>query len=199
MGNAVEEAKSTKRFRIMRWRRWLKPLISRNNSPEAIAGGTAIGFLVAFSPTLGVQLVIAYLIATLTKTSRAAALLPIWITTPFTAPPIYAFTYKIGRFFLPIRPERRDINERLAIIFNRIEEHEPLDLSARFKELFAVGNDIFIPLWIGGLIVGGLFAVVAYIVTREATRRWHARRAQRKHRRRHLLKFRLRKPDEETG
>jgi hypothetical protein len=86
---------------VMHW------LVGLRGSPEAIARGLAIGLFVAFTPTIGVQLILAAALATLLGASRAAALVPVWITNPVTIPPIYGFTYMVGSWFFPGPPANR--------------------------------------------------------------------------------------------
>ena len=177
--------------RMLRWRRWLKPFLVKNNTPEAIAGGIAIGFVVAFTPTIGFQLIAAYLIATYLHASRTAALLPVWITTPVTATPIYAFTYMVGNWFVR-GPSVHEVRTQLARVVSRIDEYDALDLRSRLQNAMSIGSDLIIPMWIGGLLVGGVCASLAYPLTLYAVRRLREHRAQKRHQRR--LRDRLKLP-----
>lgn len=168
---------------MMRWRKWIKPFVSKHGSPEAIAWGIAIGLLVAFSPTIGIQLVLAYFIATLFKASRAAALIPVWITNPMTVPPIYAFTYTVGRWFVG-GPSVKEVRNQLIQLVRRMDGYDPLDLPAKLRLALEIGQDVFIPMCIGGLLVGAASAAIAYSVTLWGVRRFRAFRNRKKARRR---------------
>lgn len=180
-----DESSSPKpRRQLIRWRRWIKPFVSKRSSPEAIAGGFALGFLIAFTPTLGVQILLAYFLATLFKLSRSAALIPIWVTTPFTAPPIYAFTYTIGNFFTG-GPSVRAVRRRLESVISSAAEYDALDVGSRFNAAMNLGADIFIPMLLGGVLVGLVCAAVSYPVTLMIVRRFRqGRESRRQHRQR---------------
>lgn len=184
-------AGKTGRAWVLRWRRWLKPFLSRRGSPEAIAGGMAIGFFIAFTPTIGFQIVLAYLVATAFRASRAAALLPIWITTPVTIPPVYTMTYLIGAFFVD-GPSVGHVRRQLMATVRRIDRHELHEFPAHFREFLAIGKDIFIPMLLGGAIVGALCAAAAYPATLWSVRRFRAYRlSARQHRRANRQRLRL--------
>lgn len=161
--------------RAMRWRRMLRPMMSRRGTPEAIALGAAIGFFIAFTPTIGFQLVLAALLATLMKANRPAALIPVWITNPFTIPPIYAFTYQIGALFMTGPAEGR-VRIRLIQVVRGLGRHEIYDLSSQFREFARIGAEMFVPMLIGGLLVGLLAGIIAYPIVLRLVRRYRAHR-----------------------
>ena len=178
----------------MRWRRWLRPLVSRNGSPEAIARGIAIGLVIAFTPTIGFQILLAYLAATFLKASRAAAILPIWVTTPVTVPAIYAFTYKVGTWFVG-GPSVSHVRGQLWALVRRPDGEVSLSFAGRLRDAMALGFDIILPMTIGGLLVGACCAAAAYPGTLWAVRRlrsWREQRKQHARRRFHLQLLRKR-------
>jgi hypothetical protein len=79
---------------------WRRVVYSRS-STHSIAAGVALGVLVAFTPTMGFQMIIAAALATVFGFSRLAAILPVWITNPFTMVPIYCSCYLTGSRILP--------------------------------------------------------------------------------------------------
>ncbi len=167
---------------LIRWRRWLRPFLSRHGSPEEIAGGAALGFAIAFTPTIGIQLLMAYFIATSLRVSRAAALIPIWITTPVTAPPIYTFTYMIGQRITG-GPSPSEARDKITRLVRQIDEHDTFDLAARLREALSLGNEIYWPMMLGGLLVGGVAALLAYPITLHAVRRFRTYRENRRNNR----------------
>ncbi len=172
--------------RIMKWRRWIKPFVSRHGSAEDIAKGVAIGLIIAFTPTIGIQMILAITIATALKASRAAALVMVWITMPVTIVPIYVFTYTVGRLFVG-GPSVAGVRHQLASMIGRIEGYEAFDISARVQVLMEVGHETFLPMMIGGLFTGIVCACVAYPVTvwgvKHIRAHREARRAKRRRRR----------------
>ena len=94
----MEESPSIKNRRnlLMRIRPVLRWVIKLRSSPRAIAGGLALGTFIAFTPTVGVQLILAFVAATLFNMNRPAAMIPVWITNPITVAPVYTFNYWLG-------------------------------------------------------------------------------------------------------
>lgn len=168
---------------FVRWRRWLKPFITQRDTAEQIARGLSVGIFIAFTPTIGLQLVLAYCMATLLKASRAAAFIPVWITMPVTIPPVFAFTYWVGTWFVG-GPSVGHVRSELTRLVWRMDRHEAFDLLAHFQEILHLSEEIIVPLWIGGCVIGALFAVISYPLSLRAIRRYRALRAlAKKHRR----------------
>lgn len=139
-------------------------LVRLRGSPHAIARGVALGILVAFTPTIGVQTLLALGLATLLNANRPAAAAPVWLTNPVTIPPVYAFTYYLGSFFWP-GPDRSDVARLMRDAAHELQSLDFLALGARLQLFIDLGIDVFVPLMIGGLLTGGLIAAVAYPLT----------------------------------
>jgi uncharacterized protein len=139
-------------------------LVSLNNSPQEIARGMAVGMVVGFSPLYGFQMIIAATLATLLKGSRAVAIIPVWITNPLTALPIYSFTYGIGRWMIG-GPGVHQVYDGLSQVMRRMDHHDLWELIARFGELLKLGGEVLWPMTVGGLVVGLLCAAVSYPLT----------------------------------
>ena len=139
-------------------------VLSFHGSPSQVARGMTIGVFLAFTPPLGLQMIAAVVLATLTYSSRAAAVAAVWITNPFTALPIYLTTYRLGRYFTPGYPAL-DLKQRLAVVV--VDEHgEWLNPAQQVRELTSLGAEILLPMTIGGFIVGLGLAAIAYVLTR---------------------------------
>jgi uncharacterized protein (DUF2062 family) len=137
-----------------------------HGSPSQVARGMAIGVFFAFTPPLGLQMIAAAILATLTYSNRAAAIAAVWITNPFTALPIYLTTYRLGRHFTPGYPGI-DLKQRLPAVI--VYEHgEWLNLAQQVRELTSLGAEILVPMFVGGFIVGLGLAVIAYVLTQLA-------------------------------
>src|SRR5215472_13748986 len=95
----------------MNIRRWLHEhslkLLAIRDTPEAIAGGVAIGMFFAFAPLFGVKTLGAICLAWLTRSNILAALIAVTlhdIILPLM-PAIYLWEYKVG-FWLVNQPHR---------------------------------------------------------------------------------------------
>jgi uncharacterized protein (DUF2062 family) len=83
--------------RIRRFSRYFYDRFLRlHGSPREIARGAALGFFVAMTPTMGIQMYIVVPIAALFKVSKVAAAAAVWVTNPLTAPFLYGVNYMIG-------------------------------------------------------------------------------------------------------
>ena len=78
----------------------MRAILILKDDARAIALGSAIGVFVAFTPTVGIQVLIVLLIALLSRPffrfNRLAAILAVNISNPFTVVPIYWFNYRLG-------------------------------------------------------------------------------------------------------
>lgn len=164
------------------YRKAIRTIGRMRGSPEAIALGTSIGVFVAFTPTIGFQMLIGLFLATILKASRPAAMLPAWISNPVTIPPIFAFTYWIGSFFWS-QPGAVGARERLAEAVTQFGEHRLYELHLHFKVLLKLGYDMFVPMLIGGIITGVVCGALAYPVALWCVKEYRLVREKRRHER----------------
>jgi uncharacterized protein (DUF2062 family) len=133
--------------------------------------------LVAFTPTIGFQTLIVLGIATLVNANRPVAVVPTWLTNPLTIPPIYAFTYYLGVIFWP-GPESASVTSAMHAAVHELESLDFFALRAQLGVFLDLGLDVFIAMWIGGLIVGVVAAAIAYPLTIRTVIRLRRRRAR---------------------
>ena len=155
----------------MRWLRRLRNLIvdrilGLHDTPHRIAWGVFLGFVVAFTPTVGMQMVIYLLIAAVLRANKVSGIPPIWLTNPVTVVPIYYGCWRVGAWVLGTDedPERgRRIIEHLAggagWSWGRLLE------GAFWSELGHTLWSLGAELWLGGVIVGSLLGAAAYPLT----------------------------------
>ena len=127
-------------------RRILRRMFTTYGTPHSIALGGSIGIFVSFTPTVGIQTLLAVPAALLLKANPVTAYFPIWITNPLTIPPIYYFNTYIG-----------------ALILGTTDE-----LSWEFFKSINIDNalskigDILWPMVLGSCIVGLILALLCY-------------------------------------
>ena len=73
-------------------------------SRNTLAGGLAVGLVVAMLPPLPIQMLVAAVIAIFLKVNVPAAAAGCWFSNPVTWVPLMASQYKIGSFLLPDSP-----------------------------------------------------------------------------------------------
>lgn len=137
---------------------WIRTIVSQDDTPRSIALGAALGTFIAFTPTVGMQMVLVLLIAWLTKPlfrfNQVAALVAVYISNPVTTLPIYWFNYYIGTFFVPGDLTRQQLAELLNYD----------GFVAWWRSLWALTIEIGSPLVLGSVLVGLCCAFAVYPV-----------------------------------
>ena len=149
---------------IIPYRPVIKWLVRLRRSPRAIAGGFALGTLVAFTPTMGIQFFIVMFLATILNMNRPAAFVTIWITNVATVTPIYTFNYWAGSLFWE-GPSVAEVYRTFMNLTTKLVRMDLWDIGDQFKMVMNLGQDIIIPLLIGSFIVGMIAAVLVYLVS----------------------------------
>ncbi|MDR6431423.1 type IV secretion system effector BspA [Brucella pseudogrignonensis] len=134
-------------------------------SPHAVAAGLAVGVFSAFTPFFGFHLIIAIVLAYFLAGNIAAAALGTTLANPITLPFIWGSTYELGRF----------------VISGDIESAPPLHLGHALQTMKfgEVWTPLLKPMLFGSTILGAIFAVIAYFVTRFAVTAFRRRKLER--------------------
>ena len=141
----------------IRGKRMVRRLAEQKATTHQIALGAALGAFIAFTPTFGFQMLLAFAAATVLRCSRFAAILLSYITNPFTVVPIYLFTYRAGAWLMGQRPSMGQMRQVLT-------HFEQDGWSAALLKLLQFGSQIITPLWVGGVAVGVVASLIAYPV-----------------------------------
>jgi len=149
---------------VIPFRTVFKWLVRLRRSPRAIAGGFTLGMFIAFTPTIGFQIPLVILLATLLNMNRPAAILSVWVTNAATMAPIYTFNYWVGSLFLSGPPVSEVYNAFMNVAAEvvKIDIWEVYD---QFKTMVALGTEIIGPLVLGSVIVGLVAAVLTYLLS----------------------------------
>ena len=154
----------------MNVRHWLKEhslkLLAIRDTPNAIAGGVAIGIFFGFTPLVGLKTLLSIFCAWLTRSNIVAAALAVTlhdVALPFM-PVLFRWEYDIG-YWLLSNPHRWP--ERLRDLHWHAREWRS------WTTFFSVGQ----PLLLGSVIVSAPVALLAFCLTRRIVIR---------HRKKHL-------------
>ena len=147
---------------VIPFRSVFKWLVRLRRSPRAIAGGFALGVFVAFTPTLGFQIVLVIFLATFLNLNRPAAILSVWITNAATMAPIYTFNYWIGSF-LWSGPPVGEVYKTFVSIGMQLLKMDFWAFKEQFDTILGLSTAIVAPLLIGSTIVGFIAASLAYL------------------------------------
>lgn len=130
-------------------------------TPESLARGVALGLFISTTPTFGIQTFIALFLAALLRCSKICAVVAAQLTNAITAPFIFLGTYYLGAVLMDTPFDQTKL-DRLLDGFTW-EKVWASGLSA-FAPLWEGFRDVFISLWVGGLVVGVILAVIGYFV-----------------------------------
>lgn len=131
--------------------RYLALRLSRlSASPHSVAAGFAIGVAVAWTPFLGIHIVMALALGFLLRVSLVAAALGTAVANPLTLPFIWASTWEIGHLLL----RRHDTPSTDQLDFGSILHH--MD----FRQLW---RPVLEPMMIGAAVPALLSGLIAYL------------------------------------
>jgi len=152
----------------MNARRWLHEhslkLLAIRDTPEAIAGGVAIGIFFGFMPLFGLKTLLAILFAWLTRSNILAAVLAGALHDVIlpAMPVIYLWQYDVGYWMLS-KPHHWPSMKRL---------HLGGDLWGYWKLLTTIGR----PLLLGGFVCSFPCALLSWFITKPIVERHHRKR-----------------------
>jgi uncharacterized protein (DUF2062 family) len=148
---------------------WLRQhslkLLAIRDTPNAIAGGVAIGIFFGFTPLFGFKTLLSLFFAWLTGCNLIAAVIAVTlhdVILPFM-PMIYRWEYDIG-YWLLSQPHAWPVSLRQI----RLDLHTWRSWTTFFK----IGK----PLLIGSAVCGSPIAVLVFVLTREFVTRHHKKR-----------------------
>ena len=116
-------------------------------SPREIALGFALGIFIGMTPSIGIQMALAVLMAALFKWNKLSAAAGVLITNPLTAPLIYSMNYVIGARLLELKRGYTPTPEISIGVMSHMLHNAP---------------EIFWALLLGGVILGLPLAVAGY-------------------------------------
>jgi len=158
---------------VLRW------VIKLRSSPHAIAGGLGLGTFIAFTPTVGIQLILAVVAATFFNMNRPASMIPVWITNPITVAPIYTFNYWLGSQVWA-GPPLSEVSGLFINIGQAMTRLEFWEIKEQCLAVLQMGKEILIPLFIGSLAVGVLSGCFVYFFSLKLLHVFFTRRSQKR-------------------
>ncbi|WHA40327.1 DUF2062 domain-containing protein [Agrobacterium larrymoorei] len=138
------------RMGLRRSLRYVKlKLVRLSASPYSVAAGVAIGVAVAWTPFLGVHIIIAMVIGFILRANLVAAALGTTFANPLTFPLIWASTWELGHLILGRGKAELSSHIDFVSIFSHMN----------FLQLW---KPVLEPMAIGSLIPAAISAVVTY-------------------------------------
>lgn len=131
-------------------------VLSLDDTPHRIALGVAIGIFITWTPTIGVQMALIVAISALFRANKFVGVPFAWISTPFTAVPIYYPSYRLGCWLL-----RKEADPVSTISDAAQLTGGWLDRTWEWAQAIM---SIFWELWLGSLIVALVLGFITYFV-----------------------------------
>ncbi len=150
-------------------------ILGVKDSRHRIALGVAVGLFVTMTPTLGFQMIIAVMLASLVGANRAVTIPVVWISNPLTAVPLYYTNWRIGHMIrtgsLASDPAVRKTLANLIAAKGGLIAHVSNFFDPSFwRELAVVLGELGLDLWIGSVLGGLVLALISYPICRRAVR-----------------------------
>ncbi len=159
-------------------------ILHADDTPHRIALGVAVATFVAFTPTIGAQMLLAVGIAAALRANKAVCIPIVWITNPLTAVPIYSSCWLLGAWLVNGKGggDTQAVIDRLAAVASVSIWSHLLEWSF-WSSVLALLVDLGTELWLGCCIVGVGSGGILYVFTRWGVTAYRRRRAERKMRR----------------
>jgi len=144
------------------------------SSPHRIALGCAAGVFAVFTPFLGVQLILAGMLALVLRGSIFASFLASFVGNPLTYPVIWFTTFNLGNVLLGGTASARlvDLRGKAEALGEGLMNVSPSAIATAAESLWPIVK----PMAVGSIPLGGFAAAVAYVSVRRLIGASHARK-----------------------
>ncbi len=160
-------------------------ILGVQDSPGRIARGVALGMIVAWTPTLGFQIMLYVAVATLFRANKVAGIPVLFISNPLTAVPLYWGCWRLGDWLVNGGSAGASAGAEAIARLGRASESAAHtswwhDIwTAQFWEILGETLlDLGLELWVGSLVVGVTLAVPSYLFTLYGVRSYRRARGQ---------------------
>jgi uncharacterized protein (DUF2062 family) len=160
------------RLKRLFYERIVRPILFTQDTARSKAGGVALGMFIAFTPTVGIQMPIAFVAATVLGVNIPLAVAMVWLTNPLTVPPVYFSEYCVGTWLLGI-----DTIASKSEFWHQWEEIS-VQYPGYLERMRHLAQAILGPLLVGSLLVALILALVSYPLTFWICQRTERRRAE---------------------
>jgi uncharacterized protein len=141
-------------------------ILGLDDTPHRIAWGVLLGAVIAFTPTIGLQIAIYVAVATVLRANKISGIPILFVSNPFTAVPMYYSVWRVGSALVPGERMSAEAMRRQLRRLTRAEVEWADLVDADFWA--AMGRtlaDMGLELWVGGIVVGLIVGVPLYFVS----------------------------------
>lgn len=127
--------------------KFFKNILAIQDDPKLVAKGFALGSFIGMMPIPGFQVFVSLGLASLLKLNKKAACIAVFNTNIATGVFVFSFNFWLGKKLLGVHPSFT-IGDRIDFQF--------------VSEIFKAGSDVFLSLFVGGILTGLLSATIVY-------------------------------------
>jgi uncharacterized protein len=139
-----------------------------DDSPHKISLGLAIGLFIAWTPLLGLHILIVIALSMLLRANKFAALVSVWASNIFTYAIMFYPAYLLGNIICDIFPSHNVLSDQqVSSLFNKL--FAPANMLSGFytkeywRQFVLLLKEIGPELWIGCFLLGSLAAAISYV------------------------------------
>jgi uncharacterized protein len=154
------------------WRYTLHKMARIKVTPHKLAIGFAAGVFSAFTPFIGFHFILAALIALLVRGNVIASAIGTLLGNPATFPFIWIASYDLGAYMLGLAAKDR---VELPVADNGVSFWSDGPIAA-LQMLWSSIEPLLMPMLLGGVPLGVLFAVACYFLVRASITQFKAKR-----------------------
>ncbi|MBN9287437.1 MAG: hypothetical protein BGO43_01785 [Gammaproteobacteria bacterium 39-13] len=110
---------------------------------HSVATAFSIGLFLSYMPFPG-HMILAALLAIVLRANLPLSVSMVWVSNPFTIPPMYYAAYKLGAYLLSVPPEKFRIELSTHWLFHELKHY-------------------YEPLLLGCFISGAILAILGYV------------------------------------
>ncbi len=145
------------------------------DTPHSIALGCAAGVIASFTPFLGLHFLLAAILALMMGGNLLASTIGTFFGNPLSFPFIWLSTYNLGGLMLG-RELKWEINIGLPSDFWVNILVYP---GTAFDQFWNIAGPFLVPMFVGAIPLGLLFALISYFPVRAAVENFQQRRSER--------------------
>jgi len=148
-------------------------LVNLRASPHEIALGCALGAFVSITPLLGVQTLLAIILALMLRASVPAAIIGTFVGNPLSWPFIWVSTYVMGLQIVGLEGafDPAAVQRNILLLWRALLDPSPQLLDATA----ALFWPLLWPMLAGSVPIGLLTASIVYYISRNVVRGWRLR------------------------
>lgn len=187
MNDSVAEPQAHRTWRQKLGKLYVR-VMGQKGPPEFIAKGVAIGLFIGLMIPMSGQLLIAIPLAYFLKASKLAAATCTLITNPWSVLIIYPIQIYIGKILTTGEASSwADVEKLCSDFMGALGEVSLFDFSS-YKVIFTLSvEEIILPFFAAGFVFGAIAAIIGYVMTLSAVKRYRAFRAEHRRRKRNKL------------